>query len=53
MPLKSTLNQKSLFLENENGELSGKKKRTAGGIATSDVIVSAYQAAMPTCFRRF
>ena len=44
MPLKSTLNQKNLFLENGNGEPAGRKKRTAGGIATSDVIVSAYQS---------
>ena len=44
MPSKSTLSQKSLFLRNENGESAGKKKRVAGGIATSDVIVSAYQS---------
>jgi len=41
---KSTLNQKKLFLENGNGELAGRKKRTAGGIASTDVIVSAYQS---------
>ena len=44
MPLKSTLNQKSLFHENENGESAGKKKRTAGGIATSNLVVSAHQS---------
>jgi len=44
MPLKNTLNQKNLFRENGNGEISRGKKRTAGGIATSTVIVSAYQS---------
>jgi tRNA G10 N-methylase Trm11 len=52
MPSKSTSIQKSLFLENENGESAGKKKRTAGGIATSDVIVSAYQAGNADVFPR-
>ncbi len=42
MPLKSTLNQRSLFLDRENGGRLARKKRTAGGIATSDVLVSAH-----------
>ena len=42
MPSKSTLNQKILFLENENGDSVGRKIRRAGGIATSDLVVSAY-----------
>lgn len=42
MPLKSTLNQKTLLLETEDCEPPVRKKRTAGGIATSDLVVSAH-----------
>ena len=44
MPLKSTLGQKNLFLENENDKPLRKKRRKAGGIATSNLIVSAYHS---------
>ena len=44
MPSKSTLSQKSLFSRNEDSKSVGKKRRIAGGVATSDVIVSAYQS---------
>jgi len=42
MPSRSTLGQRALFLEGENGGAPSRKKRKAGGIATSDVVVSAY-----------
>jgi tRNA G10 N-methylase Trm11 len=38
------LSQKSLFSRNEDSKSVGKKRRIAGGVATSDVIVSAYQS---------
>jgi hypothetical protein len=47
MKSKKTWNQKILFSQDDlvTGVLSfGKKKRKAGGIATTDVIVSAYQS---------
>lgn len=43
MQLKSILNQKNLFRESGRSLLAAKRKRTAGGIATSDVLLSAHQ----------
>ena len=42
MRSKNTCNQRRLFLEVEDA--GGKKKRIAGGVATTDVVVSAYIA---------
>jgi hypothetical protein len=52
MPSKSTLSQKILFLENDGGDSPGRKKRKAGGIATSDVIVSAHNGGNADVFPR-
>jgi len=52
MPSKSTLSQRQLFLENEDGESPARKRRKAGGIATSDVIVSAYQSGNADVFSK-
>jgi DNA modification methylase len=52
MRSKNTLKQRNLFTSDEDGVISTRKKRTAGGIPTSDVNVSAYHCGNADVFPR-